>query len=66
MLRLLGNTSLTPRATPTGGGSVTVVGRGADPPTIASLQAGVVWAEAARERVLILPEEGEWEALASK
>lgn len=58
-LRLVGTTpSLT-------SGRVLVFGRGEPAPTIASAGAGIVWVEAAKENLLILPEQGEWAALAA-
>lgn len=65
-LRLLGERSLTFRDQGLPGGRVTVRGRGSAPPVIASLADGIVWAEAEKEKVLILPEQIEWNALALK
>lgn len=62
------NPSLTPHTdSPTfTGGRVVVYGRGDAPPVIASVDAGINWTEAAKEKVLILPETAEWAALAAK
>ena len=47
-------------------GRVTVYGRGDPAPVIASAADGIAWSEAQKENLLILPEEGEWAALAAK
>lgn len=46
------------------GGRVSVFGRGATPAVIANVTKGINWTAAAVEKVLLLPERVEWEALA--